>query len=203
MARPPLSACHWRSVRNSPRSFSTFPLKLMRARSTFGTSITSGFFILSSYSLALVTTSLRYPIKAWNFRAMVTTFSCSSYARTFFAKVVAVKASTSFSLASRPATYVFNSAFSLSRQSIRAQRSSISQALGSTLMWSTTCRGSTPNSKLISSSACSMPRYWLLACWRLLATAVRGLYTHSGSSSCSGCTASDQTSGCGGGRCSG
>ena len=158
--------------------------------------------MLSLYSLALVTASPENPTKARNFLAMVTTFSCSSCARTFSLKVVAVNASASFSFASRSATYVFSSAFSLRRQSIRALRSSISWALGRTLICSIICLGSTPNSALISSSASSIPRYCLFACRRLAATATKGLDTNFGSSSSSSCAGPGRTSGRGVGRCS-
>ena len=70
----------WRSMRSSPRSFSTFLLKSTNIRSIFGVDTTSGFFIHWSYNLALVTTSPANPTKAWNFLAMVTTFSWSSSA---------------------------------------------------------------------------------------------------------------------------
>ena len=158
--------------------------------------------MLLSYNLALVTTLPENPTKVWNFFAMVTAFSCSSCARTFSSKGVAVNASASFNFTFRLATCVFSSVFSLSRQSIRAQRSSISRALGSALMCSSICLGSTPNSSLIASSTSSIPRYCLFACQRLTATMAKGLGTHSDSSSSSGCAGSVWIFGGGGGRCS-
>ena len=157
--------------------------------------------MLSSYSLALVTTSPENPTKAWNFWAMVSAFSRSSYARTFSSKAVATNASASasFSFSFRLATYIFSSAFSLRRQSIWARRSSISRALRSALMCSNICLGSTPSSALIASSASSIPRYYLFAYQRLAATVAKGLGTHSSSFSSFDCAGFGRTSGGGGG----